>query len=309
MILTVTLNPSIDISYLVDNFSEGKVNRVNEIVKVPGGKGLNVARILAEMDEGVLTTACIGGKNGEILKELINPKIGTRFYSIKRPTRNCVAIIDNGKKTELLETGPIMDIDELEGFTIHFKIIIKTADIITISGSLPSELPVDYYVELIELANFYGKKVILDCSGDSLKAVLNSDTKPEVLKTNLCEIKKIIGKDANHISVKELLNHRIFQGINLLVVSDNEKHFYAKKDNILYELSANKMKVVSSVGSDDAMVAGIAAGLENDKTEDEILKGALTLSILNSQEKISGHINIENFDSVYQTIQLSKNYL
>lgn len=99
MILTVTMNPSIDISYPLDELKIDTVNRVVDVTKTAGGKGLNVTRVLSEFGDSVLATGLVGGKLGEFLVEHIDNQVKKDFFSIKGETRNCIAIL-HGETTK-----------------------------------------------------------------------------------------------------------------------------------------------------------------------------------------------------------------
>jgi len=197
MILTVTLNPSIDISYPLEELKLDTVNRVSEVSKTAGGKGLNVTRVLAESGETVGATGFVGGTNGQFIKTHLPRDVQSFFYDILGDTRNCIAILHEGNQTEILEAGPEIIRTEALGFLHHFKLLMPTADVIAISGSLPTGLPVDYYASLIEIAKEAGRKVVLDSSGKSLEAVLHSPFKPTVIKPNREELSQLLGRDVS----------------------------------------------------------------------------------------------------------------
>ena len=197
MILTVTMNPSIDISYPLEELKIDTVNRVSEVSKTAGGKGLNVTRVLAEIGDNVAATGLIGGTNGEFLLRNLHQAVQPLFYNISGDTRNCIAILHEGKQTEILEAGPTITADEANGFLHHFKSLMESAEVVSISGSLPTGLPVEYYIQLVEIANQAGNKVVLDCSGAALEAVLKSDVKPTAIKPNNEELSQLLGREVS----------------------------------------------------------------------------------------------------------------
>ena len=99
MILTVTMNPSIDISYPLDVLQLDTVNRVAEVSKTAGGKGLNVTRVLSEIKDPVATTGLLGGRTGQFILDHLGEGIEERFFEIAGDTRNCIAILHEGKQT------------------------------------------------------------------------------------------------------------------------------------------------------------------------------------------------------------------
>lgn len=204
MILTVTLNPSIDISYCLENFNMDTVNRVTDVSKTPGGKGLNVTRVLSQLGDNVVATGLLGGDFGDFIRSGLDAlEIRHQFLSIGGETRHCIAVLHEGQQTEILEKGPHITKDEADAFLNHLKLIFDAATIITVSGSLPKGLPSDYYARLISLANHFNKKVVLDCSGEALRSVLKSSAKPTVIKPNLEELTQLIGKPISY-SLDEL---------------------------------------------------------------------------------------------------------
>ena len=141
MILTVTLNPSIDISYTLPYLKLDTTNRTAEVNKTAGGKGINVTRVIHDLKKNVLASGLIGGNLGKAIIENLN-EVGIKsdFYPISGETRNCIAILHEGQQTEILESGPTITAGESMNFLTHFKDIATQADVITISGSLPKGL-------------------------------------------------------------------------------------------------------------------------------------------------------------------------
>ena len=213
MILTVTMNPSIDISYPLDELKIDTVNRVVDVTKTAGGKGLNVTRVLSEFGDPVAATGLVGGKLGEYLVENIDDKVTKCFFSIQGETRNCIAILHGEKQTEVLEKGPEVLEQEGQGFLAHFEKLLDNVEVVAISGSLPAGLPVNYYAQLVKIANNAGKPVVLDCSGAALEAVLESPHKPTVIKPNNEELSQLLGKEVSKEALKRDTFHMEVQAL------------------------------------------------------------------------------------------------
>ena len=308
MILTVTLNPSIDISYPLEELKLDTVNRVSEVSKTAGGKGLNVTRVLAESGETVGATGFVGGTNGQFIKTHLPRDVQSFFYDILGDTRNCIAILHEGNQTEILEAGPEIIRTEALGFLHHFKFLMPTADVVAISGSLPTGLPVDYYASLIEIAGEAGSKVVLDSSGKSLEAVLHSPFKPTVIKPNREELSQLLGRDvsADFEDLKEVLKDSLFEGIEWIIVSLGGDGAFAKHEDVFYKVDIPKIEVVNPVGSGDSTVAGISASLSSGKDDAALLTHAMVLGMLNAQEKMTGHVNMAHYDDLYQQINVKE---
>ena len=309
MILTVTLNPSIDISYPLDELKLDTVNRVSDVKKTAGGKGLNVTRVLSDIGDDVTATGLIGGKLGDFLTEQLDKsQIKHRFFKIHGETRNCIAILHEGLQTEILEAGPMIDQDEADGFLNHFRYLCPTYDVVTISGSLPAGLCPPYYQKMIAQANSQGKKVVLDCSGKALEAVLTGDDKPFVIKPNTEELSQLVKKEVTGdvADLKEILQDDLFAGIDWVVVSLGSKGAFAKHGDKFYRVRIPKIKVVNPVGSGDSTVAGIASAITRNLSDGDFLRHANTLGMLNAQEKMTGHVNMANYENLFNQIQVEE---
>ena len=309
MILTITLNPSVDIAYQLDTFHLDTVNRVENVQKTAGGKGLNVTRVLKQIGEDVVATGFIGGEIGSyVKKQLTRNDIKNSFVEIGNETRNCIAVLHDGKQTEILEQGPTIQEHEALNFIEHLEIILNNVDVVVISGSLPKGLANNYYVKIIELCKKCGVAVVLDCSGKALKNVLESQQKPTVIKPNTEELSQLIGKDVTDDiqELKAVLSDQLFQGIDWIVVSLGAKGAFAKHKDKFYRVKIPKINVVNPVGSGDSTVAGIAASLAHALPDAELLKKANVLGMLNAQEEQTGYVNLEHSEALYSQIKVEE---
>ena len=309
MILSVTMNPSVDMSYPLEEFHLDTTNRIDseKVRKTAGGKGLNVSRVLHLLEADVCSTGIIGGQlGGYIQKELDKDKMNHHFLEIDQESRNCLAILHNGKQTEILESGPVIDQQTQADFLELFQNLLQKADILTISGSLPKGIPASFYSQLIELAASKQIPTILDCSGQALKESLSGKIKPTVIKPNHHELGALIGEELaeNNEDIYQALQHPIFNGVELILVSMGAKGAFVKSKNDYYSLTIPKINVVNPVGSGDSTVAGIAYGLENKMALTDVLKSAMTTGMLNTMEEQTGFIRKENFDYYFNQVSI-----
>ncbi len=140
MILTVTLNAAIDKRYVVEEFKVGEVNRVKECAYVPGGKGLNVSKPAAVAGAEVVATGFVGGHAGNYIEaSLKDYHVKSAFYHLESESRSCINIWDekNCVQTEFLEPGFTVTESEFQGFVEEFKELVKKADVVAMSGSVP----------------------------------------------------------------------------------------------------------------------------------------------------------------------------
>ncbi|MGL4695637.1 hexose kinase [Enterococcus larvae] len=306
MLLTVTLNPSIDISYFIDSFQLDTVNRTNQVTKTPGGKGLNVTRVLHQLSIPVTATGFLGGHTGELLKDGLD-QLGIQhsFSSCTGETRNCIAVLSENKQTEILESGPTITDDEISRFLEHFAALLKAdTELITISGSLPKGFPDDFYQVLISRAAEANCNVLLDSSGTYLQQALTGKDKPYLIKPNHHEIAELLQVEPScePETLIHYLQNPIFEGVAYIVVTLGAAGALIKHGNSYYKASLPKIQAVSPVGSGDASLAGMAAALYQKKSLPDLLKTGMTTGLLNTLEAQTGTINIDKFNDYFDQI-------
>ncbi|WP_066387896.1 tagatose-6-phosphate kinase [Neobacillus mesonae] len=309
MILTVTMNPSVDISYPIEDFKLDDVNRVEHARKTAGGKGLNVARVIKQMGEDVLATGVLGGTIGDyIVRELMKSEIANHFLKINQESRNCIAILHDGKQTEILESGPTLTVEEGEAFLETFRLLLSDVSVVTISGSLPKGLESDFYRAMVELGREKGIPVILDTSGEALRQVLTHRVKPFAIKPNLTELSQLTGREVEQsaASLQQVLSAEMFQGIEWIVVSLGGDGAFVKQGADYYRVKIPAINVVNPVGSGDATVAGIAVALDKELPVADVLKTAMTTGMLNTMEAGTGHIEYSKFEHFFKLVEVKK---
>ena len=310
MILTVTMNPSIDTRYQLDKLVIDDVNRVTA-QKTAGGKGLNVSRVLLQLGDDVLATGLLGGHMGAYMAELMDAD-GVRhdFAPVQGETRVCLNILHEGNQTELLESGPEVSPAELEGFTAKFKALAAQADVVTISGSLPRGVNAGYYAELVRLAHEAGAKVLLDTSGASLDAALASSVKPELVKPNLSEINGLLHtsytpQDAADLQQALAADER-FANIPWVVVSMGAAGSVGFHNGRGFRAVTPRVEAVNATGSGDSTIAGFAHAIAAGMDDVEMLACANTCGALNAMDPMTGHLVIEKWDKVYNGVTVTE---
>ncbi|AUX11386.1 tagatose-6-phosphate kinase [Latilactobacillus sakei] len=307
MILTVTLNPAVDISYPLDTLVIDDVNRVTQVSKTAGGKGLNVSRVLHLMNQELLATGIVGGHIGNFIKQKLDEDhIQHAFFEIKQESRNAIAILhDGGQQTEILEAGPTISQADAQAFLAFYETLLPRVNTVTLSGSLPGGLSNDYYAKMVTMARDAGVNAILDTSGVSLAASLAAPVKPTLIKPNETEIAQLIGHsvDVNHLAaLKHSLQEAVFEDVEWLVVSLGAAGAFAKHNNRFYRVTIPKIHVENPVGSGDATLAGLAMGIDANASDEIILKTGMTTGMLNTMEKQTGFVNPELFETYFEQV-------
>lgn len=307
MILTITANPSVDISYQLEKFNIDDVTRTSDIEKHAGGKGIHLGYVLKELGAAPVHSGFVGGKLGEFIEEDLE-KIGqkTRFVKVKGDTRNCIAILHEGKQTEILEAGPTISIDEKEEFINNLNQISEGCHIINISGSLPKGLTSDFYKQIIKYAKKYNKFVSIDTSGNTLKDIINSEEKPDIIKPNETEISYVLGRNIEKGDLKEILKEEPFKDIPYIVVSMGKDGAIVKIKNKIYNAKVPKVLAINPVGSGDSSLAGALFAIDKEKSDEEIIKTSMTCGLLNVLTEEIAHIEIEKFDKYFNEIEVEE---
>ncbi len=307
MILTITANPSVDISYQLEKFNIDDVTRTSDIEKHAGGKGIHVGYVLKELGADPVHSGFVGGKLGEFIEEDLE-KMGqkTRFVKVKGDTRNCIAILHEGKQTEILEAGPTISIDEKEEFINNLNQISEGCHIINISGSLPKGLTSDFYKQIIKYAKKHNKFVSIDTSGNTLKDIINSEEKPDIIKPNETEISYVLGRNIEKGDLKEILKEEPFKDIPYIVVSMGKDGAIVKIKNKIYNAKVPKVLAINPVGSGDSSLAGALFAIDKEKSDEEIIKTSMTCGLLNVLTEEIAHIEIEKFDKYFNEIEVEE---
>ncbi|WP_131758088.1 1-phosphofructokinase family hexose kinase, partial [Actinomadura fibrosa] len=183
MIVTVTLNPAWDVTYRVPRLTRHASHRVGSVLERPGGKGLNVARVLHALGEPVLATGLMGGATGALVEGAL--EVPHAFVRIAGETRRTVTVVDSDA-TVFNERGPEIRPEEWAAFQEAFSARAAEAEVVVLSGSLPPGLPEDAYAVLTRLARAQSAKVLVDAAGAVLRAAAAAG--PDVLKPNAAEL-------------------------------------------------------------------------------------------------------------------------
>ncbi len=308
MILTVTLNTSIDKLYLIESVRPETVMRVKEVHNTAGGKGLNVSRVAAKLREPVIAMGFTGGFNGQYLESLISqPLVRCAFTRVRGETRSCINCWDlsDGRSTEYLEPGEPVTPEDLSRFLADFKSRLHEADVVTISGSVPQGVPENFYCELIRLCRAAYVPVLVDTSGNRLIAAVKE--KPLFIKPNEDEIAQLTGHPVSgrEEAVQALTGlHR--DGIPYAVLSLGEEGALLACDQGVFHGKPPKIPPRNTVGCGDSMVAGFAVGFARRLPVEETFRMALAVSAANALSLFTGDFDPADYDRLYPDIRIEK---
>ena len=303
MILTVSCNPAIDKTYNTSNVMIGQINRMRDLVSIPGGKAVNVTKVLRQFDAHVTATGFVGGYTGEFIEEeLRNMGVNTSFTTIRGLTRSNMNIIgDDGYVTEILEPGPKILSFEREDFMDRFRELVKISEYVVLSGSLTEGLPEDFYAKLIKICNDHGAKAFLDASGEPLKRGI--EAVPYCIKPNRRELEYAVGKKlSTEAEIIQAAYEYIKAGVVKVVVSMGDKGLLQITKTKVIKAVPPRIKKVNTVGCGDCVVAAMILGMIQGLNDEDTMKFAAGVSAANATTLESGMIPQDTMETLIQDV-------
>ena len=308
MILTVTLNTSIDKLYLMTGIQPETVMRVKEVHNTAGGKGLNVSRIAGKLGEQVAATGFVGGFNGKYLESLVDtPLVRCAFTHVEAETRSCINCWDlsDGKSTEYLEPGAPVTAEDVERFLADFDRELAGADVVTISGSIPAGAPEEIYCDLIRRCRQAGIPVLVDTSGSRLISAVKE--LPSLIKPNEDEIAQLTGRSfsGREEAARALMDlHQA--GIPWVVLSLGADGALLACDKGVFHGRPPRITPRNTVGCGDSMVAGFAVGFARHLSMAETFRMALAVSAASALSLFTGDFAPADYDRLYPEVSVDK---
>lgn len=303
MIYTVTLNPSIDYVIKLEHLNIGHVNRVSDECVYPGGKGINVSRILKTLGHDNVATGFISGFTGDFIENsLYNLDVKSDFIKLDKGFTRINVKIKSDEETEVNGGGPHISDEKLEEL-FHKLSKLTQKDILVLAGSIPSTLKEDLYEKIMKHVGENKVKVVVDATKNLLLNVLKYN--PFLIKPNNHELEEIFNVKLS--SVEDICiyakNLQQMGAKNVLVSMGKDGALLITENDEVYISNVPKGNVINSVGAGDSMVAGFISGYINTNSYKEALRlgaasGSATAfsSDLASKElidKLIQEINIE----------------
>ncbi|AKX34026.1 1-phosphofructokinase [Spiroplasma litorale] len=281
MIYTITLNPAIDHIILVDkNINLGMTNYYSNDYDVIGGKGINAAIVLNNLEDNVEAIGILGKDNKDIFIKKFN-EIGLKnnFFINEGSTRVNYKIknLSINQETELNGMGFKTQESNLLNIKDYIKKNVSEKDIVIVTGSIAMGINDNIYKEIGEIVVNKKALLVCDCKNELLKNVL--EVKPYIIKPNLeeiCSTFNIEYKDNfSFDEIENLINKlKILGARNILLSMGSDGSMYFSEDNSVYKVGVAKGKLVNSVGAGDSMLAGFVYGINNNLDIENTLKYA-----------------------------------
>ncbi|MFE6624270.1 1-phosphofructokinase family hexose kinase [Streptomyces sp. NPDC057740] len=296
MILTVTLNTALDITYRVRSLRPHTSHRVSEVTERPGGKGLNVARMLAALGHEVAVTGFAGGATGRVVQERLTatPGVVDALVPVAGATRRTIAVVDerSGDTTQLNEPGPTVTPAEWSAFQEAYEGMLASASAVALCGSLPPGVPVGAYAGLVRAAKAAEVPVLLDTSGEALRRGVAA--RPDVIKPNADELAELTG---SHEPLRATQDARR-RGARAVVASLGEAGLLAVTPEGRWRATPPSRLHGNPAGAGDAAVAGLLSGLVERLPWPERLTRAAALSAASVLAPVAGEVDRRAYEEL-----------
>jgi len=273
-ILTLTLNPALDLTVRLPRLEPGEVNRSETVLTHAAGKGVNVAQVLADLGHHVTVGGFLGEDNPQAFEALIASRgFGDAFVRVPGETRSNIKIAEyDGRVTDINAPGPWVGEQAQKVLLKSVEAIGPEFDAVVVAGSLPNGVSPQWFQGLLETLKNLGLKVALDTSGEALRAGLKAG--PWLVKPNTEELAEALGHSADAVSQL----HQ--QGVEHVVVSDGAAGVSWFSPGRALHATPPKVSVASTVGAGDSLLAGMLHGLLSGDTPEQTLRRATAIAAM-----------------------------
>ncbi|WED28627.1 1-phosphofructokinase [Vibrio sp. DW001] len=306
-VVTVTLNPALDLTGSMGTLNVGNVSLVNQGSLHAAGKGVNVAKVLSDLGAEVTVTGFLGRDNQEMFCQLFE-EIGAtdKFVRVDGATRINVKLVEqSGEVSDINFPGVEVSEDDIEQFEQTLFELAKNHDYFVIAGSLPKGVSPDLCASWIQHLHDVGKKVLFDSSREALTAGINSN--PWLIKPNDEELSEFVGRSLDTpVECQQAAQELADKGIDNIVVSMGSKGVLWLNQNEWLRSQPPKMTVVSTVGAGDTLVSGLCWGHMQNMQKPELLKFSTALSALAVAQVGVGVPSLEVLESLQKKIQITQ---
>ncbi|WUW22616.1 1-phosphofructokinase family hexose kinase [Streptomyces sp. NBC_01463] len=308
MILTVTLNTALDLTYGVPALVPHSSHRVTDLSERPGGKGVNVARVLAALGHESVVTGFAGGATGAVLRALLaalpaGPATVTdALVPVSGDTRRTLAVVDRatGDTTQFNEPGPHVTADEWTAFLASYGNLLATADAVALCGSLPPGIHVGAYAELVRLARAAGVPVLLDTSGEPLRRGIAA--RPDLIKPNAGELAQLTGSRDPLRATRDARR----RGAHGVIASLGPDGMLAVASGGSWQASPPAPVKGNPTGAGDSAVAGLLSGLVEGLDWPDRLRRAVALSTATVLSPTAGEFDRAAYEELLPRVRIEE---
>ena len=305
MILCITPNPAIDRTLIIPSLVLGRVHRAQEMIVAAGGKGLNVARAIRTLGGEPVCMGFAGGHHGRLLADLAqHDGFHSAWTWTEAETRTCTILVaQDGDATVINEPG--MPVSTADWGRLRQDILaqLSSVGLVCISGSLPPASSAEDFQGLLKILVGADKQVWVDTSGAALHTALGH---PNIgVKVNGAEVGELLGFEVRDLDSAEraltmLANRRVAASVITLgsagaLLASREGRWYARGPQV---------DVVSTVGSGDSFLGGLACALDAGREWADALCDAVAAGTANALLPGGAQFRMQDFESIRKKIRV-----
>lgn len=304
-VATITLNPAYDLLGFCPKVELGDVNLVQTNALLAAGKGINVAKVLSDLDVQLTIGGFLGKENRDGFNLLFKSlNVIDKFETIEGRTRINVKLTEeNSEVTDLNFSGFTISEQDWQHFVTNSLEWLKDIDMVAISGSLPAGVSLDKFTKWMEQVKAICPKIVFDSSRDALVAGLKA--KPWLIKPNNKELEMWVGRKLSTLEdVKAAAMELVNDGIENVVISLGSKGALWVTKNEAWLAKPPKCHVVSTVGAGDSMVAGLMYGLMTNRSIKDTLVFASSVAALSVGQAGVGISGCQAVNNMLEKIEI-----
>ena len=280
MIVTVTMNPAIDKTVEIERLRHGGLNRIQKVEYDAGGKGINVSKTIRELGGKSVAMGFLAGNSGKTIANVLGEKgIENDFVWVEGETRTNTKVYEkDGTLTELNEPGPAVTEAAVEKLLEKLEEYAGKDTLFVLSGSIPDGVPKDIYARITRRVHEKGSRVLVDADGELFRMAL--EARPDMIKPNRVELEELFGLAADACdeelwkAARSLQN----QGIETIAVSMGKEGAMFFIGEYQAKCPALSVKIHSTVGAGDAMVAALAYAWEQKTEKEKMVRMCMAVS-------------------------------
>ena len=262
MIFTVTLNPACDRTVVIERFHIDRVNRIKESRSDPGGKSINVSKVILALGGESVATGLLGGETGDYIAAALE-KMGVRqqFVRVGAPTRTNLKIVDpvEGTYTDVNDLGEPAAQEDIDRVLDLLLGQAKAGDVAVLAGKLPRGAKADTYGAWTRALKTKGVSVYVDAEGEALLQAVKAV--PALIKPNEKELADLIGREAStREEIARSAEKLLEAGVGAVVVSLGAEGALCFSGEERWQAKGLCVEVKSTVGAGDSMMAAMALG-------------------------------------------------
>jgi 1-phosphofructokinase family hexose kinase len=305
LILTLTINPAIDRTVMVDHLVFEDRAYILARSEAAGGRGINAARVLASFGAKTEAVLAAGGEAGEKIEKLLKADAFTsHIVKIRAESRTNLTISDKqGLTVKLNEPGPRVESNELKAVKKAVEGRVSKASWLMICGSIPPGVSSHFYCDLIELAHQHKVKTLLDTDGDALLHAL--EARPAVVTPNQHEAERLLNRALlTRGQFLEAVQRIKAMGPSSVILSLGSRGVIATEGGELLEVLPPRIDALCPIGAGDALGAAFTWAMDRKSSFSDALRWGVAAGTASAAQPGMNFATLEQTREMYRSVEV-----